>query len=44
MSVDPAWNQQLAEIPFDRLVKSKIGDYNILDSMFLEKFYIAPNN
>lgn len=44
MSADPAWNQQLAKIPFDRLVKSKIDDYKILESMNLEKFYIAPNN
>lgn len=44
MSADPAWNQQLAKIPFDRLVKSKIDDYKILDSMNLKKFYIAPNN
>jgi phosphonate transport system substrate-binding protein len=44
MSADPAWNQQLAKIPFDRLVKAKVDDYKILDSMNLEKFYIAPNN
>ena len=44
LSADPAWNERLAQIPFDRLKKSTIDDYKILDSMNLEKFYIAPTN
>ena len=42
LSADPAWNDRLAKIRFDRLTKTKIDDYKILDSMNLEKFYIAP--
>ena len=44
ISADPAWNERLAKIPFDRLIKSTVDDYKILDSMNLEKFYIAPSN
>lgn len=44
ISADPAWNERLAKIPFDRLVKTSIDDYKILDSMNLEKFYIPPSN
>ncbi len=42
LSADPAWNVRLAKIPFDRLTKTQSEDYKFLDSMNLDKYYVAP--
>jgi phosphonate transport system substrate-binding protein len=42
LSADPAWNARLSKIPFDRLTKTQNEDYKFLDSMNLDKYYVAP--
>lgn len=44
VSADPAWNERLAQIRFDRLIKTTIDDFKILDSMNLEKYYVPPTD
>ena len=43
LAADPAWDEALARIPFDHLVKTRLEDYKVLDRMDLGRYYVAPS-
>ena len=42
LSSSPEWDEALAKVPFDHLIKTRIDDYKVLEDMDLDRYYLAP--